>query len=324
MRIRIGSFNLFNLALPEIPYYENMKYSHGDYQKKVNWTATQLRAMDCDLVGFQEIFHKKALDAVVAESGLYPGVVSIVPNEVGDKPRVGLVTRLPVLSYESITDFPANCEIKNEEIKIPNKQFRRPVLKVKIQLPTGQNAVVFVVHLKSKRPTIEDESKRFSFMEMAKGEVLSLLHRGMEAMALRSLVLAETERTRTPVIVVGDFNDSAHSVTSEIILGKPPEFFYPQDIKLRIWDTLLYLTSDIQIKKGFRDVFYTHMQNNQYESLDHILVSEEFVAENPKHIGLVEYVRYLNDHLFESYESAEEFKNWQSDHGQVVASIRLG
>ena len=323
MRIKIGSFNLFNLALPEISYYENLKYSQADYRKKVEWTAGQLRIMDCDIVAFQEVFHKKALNAVAEASGIYPGIVPIVPDEIGDKPRVGLISRLPVLSYESIADFPDNTLFRQGDLRLPNFQFRRPVLKASVQLPNGRVAVIFAVHLKSKRPAIADEGKRFNFMEIAKGEFLSLVQRGMEAQALRCLVLKEAERTRTPVIVLGDFNDAAHSTTTDLIMGKPPEVYYPQDIKLRIWDTLLYLTSDIQIKKGFRDVFYTHMQNNNYESLDHILVSEEFVAENPKHIGLVEYVRYLNDHLFESYQSDEEVKSWQSDHGQVVVSIRL-
>jgi hypothetical protein len=53
------------------------------------------------------------------------------------------------------------------------------------------------------------------------------------------------------------------------------------------------------------------------------MVSEELVAQNPDLIGKVTYVSVYNDHLIDETLSYEDMKKWKSDHGQVVASIRL-
>ena len=85
---------------------------------------------------------------------------------------------------------------------------------------------------------------------------------------------------------------------------------------------LLYNVKDIQALQSYRDVYYTHIYNGHYGSLDHILVSEEFVRPNPQHIAWVENVQVLNDHLVDETLSSEEVPNWQSDHAQVVAILR--
>ena len=45
---------------------------------------------------------------------------------------------------------------------------------------------------------------------------------------------------------------------------------------------------------------------------------------NPEYRGYVEYVKVFNDHLIDETLSNEEVPVTQSDHGQVVATIRLG
>jgi predicted extracellular nuclease len=68
---------------------------------------------------------------------------------------------------------------------------------------------------------------------------------------------------------------------------------------------------------------YTHIHNGHFESLDHVLVSQEFVGQNPRHVGAVEYVSVLNDHLIDETLSDDKIPRWQSDHGQVVVTIKL-
>ena len=86
---------------------------------------------------------------------------------------------------------------------------------------------------------------------------------------------------------------------------------------------LLYRVQDIQTRRSQRDVYYTHIHKGHFESLDQIMVSEEFVVQNPRRIGRVEYVRVFNDHLIDDTLSSEALPVWQSDHGQVVVSIEL-
>lgn len=86
---------------------------------------------------------------------------------------------------------------------------------------------------------------------------------------------------------------------------------------------LLYNVKDIQARQSYRDTYYTYIHNGHYESLDHILVSQEFVHQNPSRLGEVEYVSVHNDHLIDETLSDQAVPRWQSDHGQVVTTIRL-
>jgi hypothetical protein len=67
----------------------------------------------------------------------------------------------------------------------------------------------------------------------------------------------------------------------------------------------------------------THIHNGHYDSLDHIMVSEEFSAQNRDRIGQVTYVSVFNDHIFDQTLLEDNIEPWQSDHGQVVATIEL-
>ncbi|MEB3279743.1 MAG: endonuclease/exonuclease/phosphatase family protein [Lyngbya sp.] len=126
-----------------------------------------------------------------------------------------------------------------------------------------------------------------------------------------------------PVIVLGDVNDSGLSVTTQIVTGQPPWEKLPFEKKKKIWDVLLYSVKDIQARQSYGDFYYTHIYNGYYEALDHILVSQEWVAQNPGRLGQVEYVSLLNDHLIDETLSYDEVESWQSDHAQVVATIKL-
>lgn len=68
------------------------------YKKKVEWVANQLRHMDGDIVGFQEIMHPDALRDAVRASGIYKGIQPIfaTPGKGQGYPVVGIITRLPV------------------------------------------------------------------------------------------------------------------------------------------------------------------------------------------------------------------------------------
>lgn len=323
MRLTVGTFNVMNLVLPDTPYYGREKYSRKEYEEKVAWIAGQLRKMDADVVGFQEIFHHEALLEAVQLSGVYQGAQVIVAAENGELPRAGLVSRFPVIKHEAITAIPTEAQVDILPGVTPFTELHRPILKAWIQLPDGSDAVVFVAHLKSKRPMIDDDADRHDPWQEAKGAVRSLLLRGAEAAALRWHILQEIKGTRTPLFVLGDLNDADGSVTTEIIKGRSPHPKYPSHVKREIWDVELTSVADIQRRRSFQDVYYTHIHDSHYESLDHILVSEEFLAENPHRIGKVEYVRLYNDHLEDTKLTLNRIPPWSTDHGQAVAVIKL-
>jgi predicted extracellular nuclease len=66
VNIKVGTFNVLNLARPGVHFYpDDPPYSQAEFDKKADWIGEQLRRMDADLVGFQEVHHEDALQPSV-------------------------------------------------------------------------------------------------------------------------------------------------------------------------------------------------------------------------------------------------------------------
>ncbi|MEM1137920.1 MAG: endonuclease/exonuclease/phosphatase family protein [Bacteroidota bacterium] len=325
-KINIGTFNLLNLSLPNVEYYPRRSYTQETYEKKLVWLGNQLSKMKGDILGFQEVFHDEALLALLKSNiatAKY-NVVSTYDSANTKRPYVALATRFEILEEEVFTDFPSLVQFDDEEIAI--KRFSRPVLRCKVKLSENMIIQCFVAHLKSKRPDYPDDipwEEKHHPKEIAHAKVRSLVRRTFEAAALRELLLPYLMGKDEPVILMGDLNDNNLAVSTKLISGEPPKKKEKSKVKRKIWDSLLYNVKDIQARMSFHDYYFSHIHNGHYEALDHILVSQEFVAENPKSIGRVVYVKVLNDHILDETLSDEAIPDWQSDHGQVVASIEL-
>lgn len=320
---RVGTFNLFNLVLPNTIYYDKSKYTPEEYGKKLIWIAGQLDRMEADIIGFQELFHQEALEAAIGKSDYLQGAeIALGESEKG--PGVALVSRFPIVEQTVFRDFPEAAQLDIEEAKIPLTHFSRPVLAALIQLREDVHCTVVVVHLKSKRPILPDGADKDDPVEQAKGQARALVRRAAEATALRAILMEYLQHRNHPMIVLGDVNDGSLAVTTQILSGEPPWYRLPLEQRKQVWDTYLYQVKDIQARQGDgNSSYYTHIHNGHYEALDQIMVSQEFVAQNPDRLGRVEYVSVFNDHLIDETLSKEGIPKWQSDHGQVVAAIAL-
>ncbi|WP_369255330.1 endonuclease/exonuclease/phosphatase family protein [Geodermatophilus amargosae] len=330
MDVKIGTFNVLNLARPGERFYPDERpYSAAEYEEKAAWIANQLRLMDADLVGFQEVFHEEALRDVCARSGQFPDATVVAPGADGSSgPRLGLVTRLPLDGpVTAVTDFPPGTDVAVDGVGLPVGTFSRPVLRAPVVLDPaeGTTSTVFVAHLKSKRPIRDPRAPDHDPREEALGKARALIRRAAEAAALRFLVLDEIVGNARPTIVVGDLNDAVRAVTTDVIMGDSPSRFWPSDPEDRraYWDRLLYSAHELTVRRTGRDVSYTHVFNGHYENLDHVLVSQEFYERNPQRIAEVSYLRYLNDHLVDSQLSNDRRDRIASDHAQLVAEIHL-
>ncbi len=319
---KVGTFNLLNLASPGERYY-NHTYSEEQFDKKANWLANHLKLLDADIIGFQELFHLPALQKVLLLNGQYNGASVKMGRRNGLGPAVGLVSRFKAVDYEIFVDFPEQARLEFGGVEMPLYKFSRPVLLAKLQIRPDLIVNVFVVHLKSKRPKIKEGANPHDPRERAMGHARSLMIRAAETTALRHLLLDTLENTDHPVIVMGDLNDEGHAVTSKILTGSEPWRNLRREEKAKIWDVHLYNVKDIQARQSYRDVYYTHIHNGHYDSLDNILVSQEFVRQNPQRLGYVEYVKVFNDHLVDETLSDDRTPRWKSDHGQVVTTIQL-
>lgn len=364
---RVASFNLENLLHPGVFYTgrsDSAPFTPELYAEKIRWIAGILDEGRADLVGFQEVFSFQALKDAVARSSSLAGATVIAPGIEHDEnitprqgggfeasgPNVALASRFPVLSSELIADFPAAVNpavplerkgVIEDVVRVDITRFERPVIKARIALPGNVEATVLVAHLKSKRPKFLTGEDASNPVVQALGRIRSLIVRGMEAVALRAVVVqlldnVDGERGM-PVILFGDLNDDLDSVTTQVVSGEEPPRFLRREQKLRDWDVLLYSVHDLQEALSFRDVSFTHIFNGRFELLDHIFVSQEFVRQFPKRIASVANTRIFNDHLQDERWLVENdrpstiiggTKMWlpgtRSDHGIPVTEIELG
>ena len=343
MNFRVASFNLLNLVRPGVRYYDLPEHTEKEHEEKIKWIAQTLDRSQADIIGFQEVFSSSSLQSVVSHSQYFPDHAHVLSpgaeiesNEEEGKalrPKVALASRFPVVRHESIKEFPSNADFQipskspegiEQLIDVPIKQFERPPLRAEILIPeTDITVVVYVAHLKSKRPIYKVGEDRENPIHRALGSLRSQVIRSIEATALRARIVQDIEKNRQPLIMLGDLNDTVESTSTQIIAGQAPHFRWPTKIKGMYWDVLLYSTNTIQTRQDLKDFSYTNIHHGQRNVLDHILVSQEFYHRNSKRLGKVTYQHIFNDHLFDWSLTEREPSRVMSDHGVPVAEIEL-
>ena len=230
------------------------------------------------------------------------------------------------------------------------RRLSRPILKVRV--PVGDQVItVFNCHLKSKlgehiRPTgadfaPEEDLTRYDPVGRALGSLRSAMRRMAEAWVLRGEIVREILSGR-PVMVLGDFNDGEHAVSSEIISGEVPFRNYAwmlrhdaragndrytaeehKQITGDIERVRLHSAEKLFVRKSLRDMVYTSAFGGVFESIDQIFLSRHFHPDNPDRVGDMTYFSVFNDHLTDGSHPEAPYNKLASDHGQIVAHLRL-
>ena len=214
-------------------------------------------------------------------------------------------------------------DAQTEDIKVAINSFSRPVLKFKIKPSSKADPItVYVAHLKSKRPTdiyregwYRDDNEFYKKHSDGLGAALSTIRRSAEAAALRMFITEEIKYTDTPVVVMGDLNDGMLSNTLNII-SEQPNYLLSGHSKGGS-DVGLYNANTLQEYRSLRSVYYTHVHQNVKESLDHILVSQEFYDNSRKRVWAFKGLEILNDHL----NTDDHKETGTTDHGIVKATF---
>jgi hypothetical protein len=332
--LNIATFNLLNLNEPGLPLYSDEDGWPLDvYERKIDWSKRVLTRLKPHVMGFQELWHPASLTRVVTDAGLLADYDLLIPPDA-DGTRIvcaavvakGLLEGAP----EWITNFPAKFILESRgddpqtpAIKVTIPSFSRPVLHFTIRPREDQAPVhVFVCHFKSKAPTkvfrepwFNADREGMKPHQTNLGAALSTIRRTAEASALRFLLTGLMKETDAPVIVLGDINDGQMSNTANVLTEQPR---YLVGDSVGGGDTALYTAQTLQEYRNTRDVYYTHIHNDMMESLDHILVSQEFYDNSKKRIWLFDGMTVMNDHL-----------NWDdhktsgtNDHGIISASFK--
>jgi predicted extracellular nuclease len=314
--LRFATFNVCNLALPGVKFYEDqLPYSQQDYEAKTDWIAQQLDRLDADVIGLQEIFSQAALRHTLSKTEKYRDAhcIGFDPDPAAEHltPSVALISRPPLIGDgEAISVLPHDLRIALPGVRQAVTRFTRPILRAQIQATPSLQIRVFVCHLKSKMPDYRFDVSDGQPDQTGVAMLRSMIRRGTDALGLRHLLSASNRQQRMPTVVLGDFNDVANAIPTQMVMGLGK---YPVDGM----DERLFDSYRIQSRRDpLRDLGYTHMHDGSYETIDHILVSAEFNASLPHAIGEVSDVTYLNDHMLFKQPHA-------SDHGLVLARILL-
>lgn len=324
--LMVATCNVLNLANPGRLFYENQDpYSQAEFERKLTWLGDRFRMLNADVLAVQEVWDDAAFKGALARGGLRYDFVAVPGAEnqgaqggAQGTPRVGIATRLKVDALQSFPDFPPGLDVEVPGLG-RHARFERPPLVATMHMKHGQSLNVLTAHLKSKRPKFLQDGQgnpledRSDPKVMALASLRSLIMRGAEAMALRCLVIDLLHRTSVPLVVLGDFNDTPDSVTTQLICATN-EIAYDRGARDVALFNAYELQGDAALKK---DVAYSHIHQGSPSVLDQILVSEEFLYNGRNSIGDVRRVDYFNDHLHEGRDRS------RSDHGFVRALLRL-
>lgn len=307
-------------------------------------------------------YHKKAIFRKLAYDTYEDADLAFAPN-VGDGGPGARRPGLAILSRFGFVGEPEVVQQLDEPLRIPFSELgggdaghftltrvSRPILKVRV--PVGNRVItVFNCHLKSKlgenprpqgAPFIpENDLLHYDAAGRAMGFLRAGLRRMAEAWVLRRMIIDELDKGH-PVMVLGDFNDSENAVSTEIITGEAPFVNYTwmrrhdatekdqrysrdeaKQINENVERVRLHSAEKLFVRKSLRDMVYTAAFGGVYESLDQILMSRHFHPDYKHKIGEMEYLSVFNDHLTDGSHPEAPYNKLASDHGQVMAHIRL-
>lgn len=308
-------------------------------------------------------YHKRAVFRKLAYTPYSNAALAFAPNrndgEAGHR-RPGLA----ILSRFGFKGTPIVIQDLETPLHIPFQDFgggdaghftitrlSRPIMMARI--PVGDQVIsVFNCHLKSKlgeliTPETQDfapeaDLTNYDPIGRAMGSLRAGLRRMAEAWVLRDAIVKELQKGR-PVMVLGDFNDGEHAVSSEIISGEKPfknyswmlrhnakhgNDRYSRDENSEIYENItalaLHSAEKQFVRKSLRDMVYTSAFGGIYESIDQIYMSRHFHPDFEDRIGEMEYFSVFNDHITDGSHPEAPYNKLASDHGQIMAHIRLG
>lgn len=130
------------------------KFNERQWDEKTTWIKEQITNMDCDIIGFQEVFSRKALKRLTKELGFeYFKVVDAAKLSKNNRLKyvtttVAIASKYPIANVKTVK--PHLPSLEEHGLKDTFRFSRLPV-KAIITLPNKQELLVYVCHLKSNR-----------------------------------------------------------------------------------------------------------------------------------------------------------------------------
>jgi endonuclease/exonuclease/phosphatase family metal-dependent hydrolase len=332
MKIRIGTFNLYQFVEPPYSWYvKKDKFTPEQWEEKTSWIKQQITDMNCDIIGFQEVFSKKALKNILTELGFkyFKTIDGARTSKKNDKvyvsTTVALASKYPIRNLKRVeTDFSA---LKKHYLDGFFKFAREPI-KASIILPNEKELDVYVCHLKSNRDNefeylftkdtqMEEKIEKVT-RALKENYSLSLKQRLCESSSLYS----DIKQTNKPAVLMTDLNDKEFSLTIDALTNKR---YHEENIKE---DDFLLIDA---YHLDEREIYNPHPEAKgrartptsyfagKGNILDYVFVSSCFDKNKENNIGQVTSYEVFNKHL----EKNQNGSLVSSDHAQVVCEIEF-
>ena len=332
MKIRIGTFNLYQFAEPPFSWYtKKEKFTSEQWIEKTTWIKQQITNMNCDIVGFQEVFSKDALKELVGELGFkyFKTVDNAKISKNNDKiytsTTVALASKYPIKNLHKVDiDFTA---LKKHHYEGFFKFGREPI-KATISLENEKELDVYVCHLKSNRDnefeyiftkntSMEEKLEKVS-KALQDNYSISLKQRLCEASSLYTNI----KRTKKPAVLLTDLNDKEFSLTIDALTNRKYHEEKRKNDKFLLLDAYHLDEKEVYNPhpefKGLKRTPTSYFAGKG-NVLDYIFVSNKFDKESKDSIGEVVSYEVLDEHL----QKNQNGSLLNSDHAQVVCEIKF-
>jgi len=330
VKIKLGTFNLFQFVEPPYSWYtKKEKFNKSQWQEKTRWIKSQILKMDCDIIGFQEVFSRDALKVLVKALGFNHFVTADVAKLSTNNPMkyvtttVALASKYPINNIQKIrTHIPS---LKGHAFE-GHFTFSRLPIKATIMLPNTQELLVYVCHLKSNRDNAfeyvfnqEDSlehKKELVFKTLKDKHSVALKQRLCEA---SSLFFDIRKSKNKPTVLLCDLNDKEFSLTIDALTNnKYHDAHRKEDLVLH--DASYAYKAEAynphpEAKEPMRKA--TSYFLGKGNVLDYIFISNHFDKESEENIAEVTNYSVLDTHLQDNKDGSL----LTSDHAQVVCAL---
>jgi endonuclease/exonuclease/phosphatase family metal-dependent hydrolase len=332
MKIRIGTFNLYQFVEPPYSWYtKKEKFTPEEWVEKTTWIKQQITDMNCDIIGFQEVFSKLALKKLVSDLGFkyFKTVDNARISKNNDKiyisTTVAIASKYPIKNLNKVDiDFLALKKHYYEGFF----KFAREPIKATISLENEKELDVYVCHLKSNRDNefeyifTEDSSMAEKIEKVSKAlkenYSISLKQRLCEASSLYSNI----KRTKRAAVLLTDLNDKEFSLTIDALTNRKYHEEKRKNDRFLLLDA--YHLDEKEVYNPhpeFKGIIRTPTSYfaGKGNVLDYIFVSSKFDKKAKDNIGEVTSYEVLDEHLRKNQNGSL----LKSDHAQVVCEIKF-
>ena len=333
------SMNLENLFSPNVNFYGS-QYTQAEYDAKMDWIAGMISSCQVHVAGLVELGDNA--NQILADLQIRIAVQDPTgwgafahhhvapPGPDGSHIHTAVLSRFPLANQGDLSAFPAGFQVDLYDDHagawnaVPLDHFSRPVAHAQVQPPGHRAFNIFVVHLKSKRPSLAAHDNNNEPIGIAR----SAIKRNIEAAALRyhldTFLVNQYDNVdaAVPTFLVGDFNDVPTSVPLENIRGP----FDPTPGPAANWSNpdkrRLLSCARLHLKMAaYQDKLYSYVHDENFTLIDQVFVTEHLVSR-------FERMEVYNDHVLRHHEistntqQAQQWKSAVSDHGVVVVEFR--